>query len=220
MAGRAYFAVDADALWPAVEHALVGQKVEPWSQLGANELLLATIVGLVKPEYIGRRYSPLEPGETWEEQEDVSWSLTKRAPVELLIHELAGKLRYAGTSRSSTYGLLERLGVPDPALVRVGTWLTERCHPPGLPSEETFPDELRILDKQRAPELREHVRAAVRRYHDSNEDEVLAIATHLVRDPTPDDGVDRELFNELAVLESVYDVLVETDQEILFATIV
>ena len=187
---------------------------------GTATRALATIVGLVKPEYIGRRYSPLEPDETWEEQEAVNWSPTLRPPVELLIHELAGKLRYAGAPSSSTYGLLERLGVPDSGLVRGGTWLTQRLHPPGLPSDETFPEELRILDKQRAPELREYVRAAVRRYHDSNEDEVLAIATHLVRDPTPDEGVDRQMFNELAILQSVYDVLVKTDEEVLFATIV
>jgi hypothetical protein len=215
-----YFAVPSGQLWPAVDHATDGAVTETSPELGTNELLLATLVGIVKPEYVGNRWSPLEDGETWEEFHGVGSQPGEFMPVEVLLHSLAGRLRYLGATSRRAAALLERLGVPsdDAVAVTDGTLLSRACTPPREPGPDSFPPELLVLDKTDAPRLSDLVHAAARTYRDADEQFVVDLAVFMGAG-TPDEGLDRLILGDLAMLISIYDTLVDTDDEVLFATI-
>ncbi len=206
-------------LWQALADALSGRRPEPCPELGVNEHLLAAVVGILKPDYVGQRWSILDDDETWEEQRGIAHSLLELMPVELLLRSLAGHLQYLGAGSPQAVPLLEALGIERRAADKIahGTVLAALLQPPRPPGPHSFPPELALLDRSAAPHFGDLVASATLRYRDADERRAAEVGGYAFADDSPDDDLDRNVFSTLAQLAAVYDVLLGGEREVIFA---
>jgi hypothetical protein len=216
-----YFSVERPAFWDAVDAARAGSRPTDARPFGANEYLIAALLRITKPIYVGQRWPLLDEGESWDEYAPV-YRPDELAPVELLLYWLAGKLRYLGGVPRSCAALLASLGVkPHEAnVIAQGRILSSILTPPLAPSVETFPGELAILDADNAASFREMLREAVVRYRDAENRVVAEIGGYVFGDDSPDEILDGKIFGTLAQLSIAYDLLVEGAHEVLVINVV
>jgi hypothetical protein len=97
-----YFAVHPGDLWAAAEAAVQRDPFlapSPAIQLGVNEVCLGIFWGILKPEYIGRRWSPYgEEQDAQGAQRFIEDNPFVSTPAEHLLHLLAGKSKYVGVA--------------------------------------------------------------------------------------------------------------------------
>ncbi len=193
---------------------------EPLPELGPNEHLLAAILGLEKPRYVGERWPLLDEGETSDEMRP-ELRPENFLPVEAFLFAVAGQLHYRGQISRTTSGALGNLLDQEWAVaarIAHGEYL-ERVSPPPHPTEGwTFPEELMLLDRGRAAEYHALLSRALHTYRDADAEYLRTEFAHVFPLDT-DDGLDRKVFADLAQLAAVYDTLLADDVEILYATI-
>jgi hypothetical protein len=186
-------------------------------ELGPVEHLVAAVVNIVKPRYVGERWPMLDPGETWDDLLPV-YQPSNLMPVEIWLYALAGQLRLLGSVPKSTPGLVAILldvSWDEAATLVQGDVLSRACTPPRPPGPESFPPELMILDRTRAASGRERIWEALRRYRDGDVRFVAEVGGATKSDDSPDSQLDERIFADLAQLAAVYDVLVREEVEVL-----
>ena len=218
MSGRlvpscAYFAVEPSLLKAVVTNALDGTAA-PDSDLQSSEWALAAFLGIAKPAFVGDRWSPLVPPDTWDSVDSYDLSPARVMPVERLLRCIAGRLRFLGAIPEKVVGsMLVALGLGSTPVGELldGVPLSRRLDPPQPPDHvASFPPELGVLDRSRARLYREVVTTAVDSYGAANATTASEIAElfgmHV------GNGADRVVFSSLGILLSACDALEAGDE--------
>jgi hypothetical protein len=212
-------AVNRQRFWAAVASSLDGKAPLQAAPFGASEHLIASIVNILKPEYVGERWRILDNDESWSDYATL-YRPDHPLPVDLLLRWLSGELRYLGGGVRNARALLEALDVDasEATLIPHGRLLSRLLEPPKQPGLETFPAELALLDRQKAPEFLATLTRAAESYERADERRITAICARAWLDVSPDVDLDRTMFGFLAQLIGIYEVLIANECEVLIAS--